>query len=80
MSTVREAHTVLDGRVVPEEEVERGDQAGPRQVRAAETVVQGPRRRRGAQAGTPAPPGKTFQVREAGTVIRRPPHWEKFDE
>jgi hypothetical protein len=44
------------------------------QVREAKTVGRG-RRRRGS---APPEPGRTFQVREAATIIVPPPHWEQL--
>ncbi|RJR38685.1 MAG: hypothetical protein C4567_12450 [Deltaproteobacteria bacterium] len=83
-----DAQKAVEGREVPEEEVGRAGVSPVSQsfqAREAGTVTVGTRRRRGAQAGKPAPPEtdlpeRSFQVREAGTVTLTPPHWQGLVE
>jgi hypothetical protein len=86
----QKAVTLVAGREVPEEEVQRSAGGTPApldaasqsfQARSAETVILKSRRRK---AGDPALgenlPVQFFEAREAGTVTLRPPHWEGLAE
>jgi hypothetical protein len=68
---IGKAVTLIDGREVPEGETSRDFEGGTFQVRLAETIRSGGRRRGHEEIA----PGMVFQSRAAETIYHDPPHW-----